>query len=102
MKFRPESCAARRPLRERLAIDGDRIADFEEGVIVGPGPPNLSVALKAAEDFSAVDERPVIINRDIGEPNALREARVLADARQIQYCRLGLSAWKTSEQPCDY
>src|ERR1700683_1154843 len=68
-------------LRKRLAIDGDGIAGLEESVVVGPGSPYLSVRLKAPEDLPAVDERPVIVNRDIGEADALREARVLAGAR---------------------
>src|SRR5262249_8894643 len=56
--------------------------------LVRAGPPHLIVGLKTAEDLPVVDERPVVIDCDVGDADALRDQRVLAHAREIQHRRL--------------
>src|SRR5258706_4551872 len=49
-----------RTLGERLAIDGNRVADLEDGVLVGPCPPHLSRPPNAATDLASPEQLPAL------------------------------------------
>ena len=73
---------------ERLAFDADRIGESNGCVLIGAGPPDLSVGHDLAPNGAAFDEWTVILHGDVGDPNALRDRGALAVARQVELCRL--------------
>ena len=69
---------------ERLALDGYGIAERDGRVFVGSCAPNLAVGDKAAPDPSAVHQRAMVVDGDVGNPDALAKQRVLAGPGKIQ------------------
>src|SRR5438876_260208 len=53
-------------------------------VDVGAGTPNLPVGDQATPDFSAIYQRTMVVERDVGDANSLRHNRVLAWAWQLR------------------
>ena len=73
------------PLVERLPLDRDRISECNNCVFVCPRPPDLSKRYKLAPDLAAIGQRPVIIDGDVGDANALHDYCMLALPRQIEH-----------------
>src|SRR6266567_1783656 len=86
-----------RPLVERLTFNGDRIAKRDGRILVRARAPHLPVRRKLAPDLASIGQRPVIVNGNVGDANALRHHRMLALPRQIEhqgFARSGLSLAK--------
>ena len=76
---------------ERLAFDGDRIAEGDRRVLVGAGAPDLAVGNEGSPDLAIIRQRPVISDGDVRDPDALRDLCALARKRQIENERTGRS-----------
>ena len=59
----------------------------------------MPVLLKAAEDPATADQRPMVVDRDVGDADLLCDARMLARARQVQDRRLALGGLGAEEKP---
>src|SRR4029079_9126037 len=70
--------------RQRVPLDADGVAELDGRVVVGPGAPHAAVGDDVAEDRASAHERPVIDDGDVGQADALRQHRSLADARQVE------------------
>ena len=75
-------------LVERLALDGDRVAERDRRIDICAGTPHLPIRHQAIPDLSAVYERTVILDRDICDADRLRYLCGLALQRQVKYRRL--------------
>ncbi len=77
-----------RPLVERLAFDRDRIAERNRRIQIRSRPPHLAIGNQTAPHLALVHQRTVIVDRDICNPDALRNLRPLALQRQVEQHRL--------------
>src|SRR5712671_8175536 len=73
---------------EWLAVNRNRIAERNRGVLIGSGTPDLAVGNQGVPDFAIVYQRAMIGDCDVGYSDTLGDFRALARARQIQYERL--------------
>ncbi len=78
-------------LVERLAFDRDRIGERDRGVFVGSGAPDLSIRHNLAPDLAAIDQRPVVVDCDVGNADALCDHGMLALPRQVEHYGLGMA-----------
>src|SRR5215467_15117265 len=88
------------PFGQRLAFDTDWIGELDGSVLIGAGPPHFAIGLEATKNLASFDQRTVIADGDVGDPNLLHDLCALAVARQIKDCRLGVSRENTSKQCC--
>src|ERR1700746_3626272 len=75
-------------LGQRLAFHIHRIGEFDGRVFICAGTPDLAVRHKTAPDFSAFDQRAVVINGDISDADSLDDLGMLAVTRQVKHGRL--------------
>ena len=73
---------------ERLTFDGDRIGEGDCGILIRSRAPYLAVGYELAPDLAAIDQRPVIVDGDIGEADALGDHGMLALQREIEHYSL--------------
>src|SRR5450631_272155 len=88
-------------LVERLAFNGDRIAERDRRILIRARAPYLSIGNKLAPDLAVVGPRPVIVHGDVGDADALHHLGMLALPGQIEHQRFasgGLSMTKTRYQ----
>ena len=77
-----------RARRQRLSFHRHIVRKSNGGVLIRSGAPHLPIRNCFAPNLAAAHHRPVIVNGDIRQPNALRDAPALADTRNIQFRRL--------------
>src|ERR1700733_8910204 len=73
---------------QRLSFDRNWIGEGDGGVLIRPGPPYFIVRHNFAPYRSALNQRTMIVNGDVGDPDSLDHHRVLAITRQVQKRRL--------------
>src|SRR5579859_1127042 len=98
--FRREHMQAVNALGQRLAFNADRIAEFDGGIFIGPGTPDLAVRYQPAPDLPALHQRAMVVDGDICDPDALYDFGVLAVTRQIELRGLRVAA-RGSKKSCD-
>src|ERR1044071_5948149 len=72
------------PLREGLAFHGNWVAKFNRRVFICACSPDLSERDKSAPNLSPLNQRPVISDRDVGQPDALFGDRELTSVRPLK------------------
>src|SRR5215470_12106500 len=79
------------PCRKSLAFDGYIFGKSNRCVLVCPRAPDFVIGNGSGPpNLPAADQRRVIVDCDIGEPDALSDHGMLADRRNVQF--RGLSA----------
>jgi len=73
---------------QRVALDGNLVAELDRGVLVCSRTPCLAVRNRCAEYLPPIGKRSVIDNRDVRQANPLRDGGPLAERRQVQLARL--------------
>ena len=81
---------------ERLAFNHDGIAECNRSVFIRARAPDLAVGNQAVPYLAVLHQRPVIVNRDIRNPDCLRNLRLLARKWQIKYEGLCLAYTRRS------
>ncbi len=87
-------------LGQRLAFHAYGIGEFDRGVFIRAGTPDLAVGHKAAPDFPPFYQRAMVIDGDVGNADTLNDFCVLAVTRQIQQGGLRVAAGG-GENNCD-
>ena len=84
---------------ERLAFNADGIAEFNGSVFIGARAPDLAVRHQPSPNFSALHQRAMVVDGDIGDPDALDDFGVLAVTGQIEHGGLRVAA--CGKKSCD-
>src|SRR5579863_5148054 len=82
---------------QRLPLNRHRIAERDGRVLIRSGTPDLPIRDDFAPDLAPVRQRPVIVDRDIGDADTLRYSGMLTRSRQIQHQRLAGGSLGLSE-----
>src|SRR5882757_6789701 len=72
-------------LGQRLAFHAYGIGEFDGGVFVRAGAPDLAVRHKSAPDFSAFDHRAMVIDSDVRDADSLDDLGMLTITRQVKH-----------------